>query len=269
MGCRRQAPSAGSTLMEPNAFVAEVYRRMGVRSTMRRAVTPLVPPTKERISQVAAEYRALLPPSKDSVILDIGYGNGWFMGACHQLGYRNIHGADFEVQPKDYLRDWGVNIHRIEKDIGELLRDHREEFDFIHMSHVVEHIPKYSLLWVVDALYRALKSDGVLYLRTPNMEGPTPNSSYYVTLAHEYGFCGSNLTSLLDICGFDDIRFHDPYPAAGVKQKVGALLRRPFLLASAVRHRLFGVNHGGQFQTELIVTARRKGCPPFFDEEYR
>ena len=30
-------------------------------------------------------------------------------------------------------------------------------------------------------------------LRTPNMEGPCANFSLYVSLAHEYGFCGSNL----------------------------------------------------------------------------
>jgi 2-polyprenyl-3-methyl-5-hydroxy-6-metoxy-1,4-benzoquinol methylase len=37
------------------------------------------------------------------------------------------------------------------------------------MSHVIEHIPKYSLLWVVDALYYALQPGGILMLRTPNM----------------------------------------------------------------------------------------------------
>jgi len=42
-------------------------------------------------------------------------------------------------------------------------------------------VPKYSLLWVVDALYRALKRGGVLLLRTPNMEGPCATSSLYVT----------------------------------------------------------------------------------------
>jgi SAM-dependent methyltransferase len=255
--------------MEPNAFVAEVYRRMALRAAMRRAGKPSTPPTANRIAVVAAEYRGLLPQDKQAAILDIGYGNGWFMAACRELGYRNISGADFGVDDKSYMEDWGVKIYRIEKEIGEFLRGHREEFDFIHMSHVVEHIPKHSLLWVGDALYQALRKDGTLYLRTPNMEGPTPTSSYFVTLGHEYGFCGSNLTSLLDICGFDDFRFLRPAPPIGIKQKAGTLLRWPFLVISAAKHRLFGVNQGGQFQTELIVTARRRDCPPFFDEKYR
>jgi hypothetical protein len=138
------------------------------------------------------------------------------------------------------------------------------------MSHVIEHIPKYSLLWIVDALYQALKPKGTLLLRTPNMESPTPNSSLYVTLAHEYGFCGSNLQSLLEICCFDDIRFHNlalPHPT--VRQRVGILLRWPWLIENRLRHRLFGVNVGKQFGTELIVSARRGDLPPLFSTVYK
>jgi hypothetical protein len=119
-------------------------------------------------------------------------------------------------------------------------------------------------------LFQALKPGGKLLLRTPNMEGPTANSSLYVTLAHEYGFCGSNLQSLLDICGFDDIRFHDVgVPQPTFRQRVGAFLRWPYLQASRVRHRFFGVNVGGKFGTELMMTARRGSLPPLFSSEYK
>jgi len=101
------------------------------------------------------------------------------------------------------------------------------------------------------------------------MEGPCANSSYYVTLAHEYGFIGSNLRSLLSIGGFDDIRLHPPAPAAGLRQQLGSLMRRPYIWESRIRNRLFGVNYGGQFGAELIVTGRRGDFPTFFDEKYR
>jgi hypothetical protein len=118
--------------------------------------------------------------------------------------------------------------------------------------------------------FAALKKDGVLLLRTPNMEGPTPNSSLYVTLAHEYGFAGSNLKSRLDICGFDDITFRNPpQHHASLKQRLGGLLRGPLLAQNKLRHRLFGVNQGGQFGTELIVAARRGDMKPLFDPKYK
>jgi hypothetical protein len=131
---------------------------------------------------------------------------------------------------------------------------------------VIEHIPKYSLLYIVDSLYAALKPGGMLLLRTPNMEGPCANSSYYVTLAHEYGFSGSNLSSLLSICNFDDIHLHEFQPhVRSAKQLAGRILRWPLLRWNAVRHRLFGVNKGGIFGAELVATARRRDRPQLLD----
>ena len=251
--------------MDPHMFVAEVYRRMALRT----AHTPRLPPTKERIDEVADEYRQFLPRNRDAAILDIGFGDGWFMAACLKLGYENISGAEFAPENKPYLKGWNVKLHKIETEIGQFLAHHRSEFNFIHMSHVIEHIPKYSLLWVVDALYQALQKEGTLFLRTPNMEGPCANSSYYVTLAHEYGFSGSNLRSLLSACGFDDIRFHASPPPRRLRQQLGALMRWPFIQESRLRHRFFGVNYGGQFGAELIATGRRGDFPPLFDEQYR
>jgi len=251
--------------MEPNAFVAEVYRRMSLRTSAAQRV----PPTPARISSVAREYRSLLPANKEASILDIGFGDGWFLAACQQLGYSNLAGAEFNPDARPYLRDWGVTLYKIESDIGELLKDHPEEFDFIHLSHVIEHVPKYSLLWVVDSLYRALKKGGTLLLRTPNMESPAANSSYYVTLAHEYGFAASNLRSLLSVCGFDQVTFHQMQAAATSKQKLGILARWPYLIESKIRHRLFGANFGGQFGSELVVTGQRGDFSPLFDPKFR
>jgi len=228
---------------------------------------------QSQVLQAVHELRDLLPQNKNAPILDIGFGRGWFLAACLKLGYRELSGADFGIAHKDYIRTWSerpIQLHEIEDDIGNFLSDRAEQYDFIHLSHVIEHIPKHSLLWVTDALYRALKPGGVLMLRTPNMEGPCANSSLYVTLAHEYGFCGSNLESLLDSCGFDDIRFHRTTTfQPTLKQRAGALVRRLFLKESEIRHRMFGVNRGGIFDAELVVTARRGTMPPLFDTKYR
>jgi hypothetical protein len=138
------------------------------------------------------------------------------------------------------------------------------------LSHVIEHVPKYSLLWVVDSLYWALRRGGSVLLRTPNMEGLCANSSLYVTMSHEYGFAGSNLMSLLDICGFEDVRlltFRERSPS--LKQRAGALLHWPILKQSQLRHRLFGVNQGGQYGSELIVSGKRGVWAPYFDRRFK
>lgn len=260
--------------MDPHAFVAEVYRRMSLRHRAER-LSPSWAEVKDdpRALQAADELRDLLPSDKQAAILDVGFGTGWFLAACLRLGYTNLSGADFGIANKAHVKEWAsdaITLSEIRIDIGSFLADKPETYDFIHMSHVIEHIPKYSLFWVVDALYRALKPGGVLILRTPNMEGPCANSSLYVTLAHEYGFSSGNLASLLDCCGFDEICFRVPStPHPRLKQRLGQLIRWPFLKGSQIRHRLFGVNEHGHFDSELIVTGRRGNFPPFFDPKYR
>lgn len=260
--------------MDPHAFVAEVYRRMSLRHRAeRRAPSWDEVRSDPRVLQAAQEIGSLLPENKSAAILDIGFGGGWFLAGCLRLGYTNLCGADFGIENKGFVKAWApdaVTLCEIEQDIGTFLADKAETYDFIHMSHVIEHIPKYSLLWVVDALYRALKPGGTLMLRTPNMEGPCANSSFYVTLAHEYGFSSGNLASLLDICGFDAICFRAPsIHNPNLRQRLGQFMRWPFLKESEVRHGLFGVNEHGRFEAELIVTAVRGSFPPFFDPKYR
>lgn len=260
--------------MEPHTFVAEVYRRMSLRHhAERRAPSWDEIRSDPQVVRSAHELVVLLPEDKNAAILDIGFGSGWFLASCLRLGYANLAGADFGIANKAHVRSWSPNaitLWEIEKDIGSFLADKPENYDFIHMSHVIEHIPKYSLLWVVDALYRALKPGGTLMLRTPNMEGPCANSSLYVTLAHEYGFSSGNLSSLLDICGFDEIRFLVPSAGdSGLRKRLGKLIRAPYLKEWKLRHRLFGVNEHGRFEPELVVTGRRGAFPPFFDPQYR
>jgi 2-polyprenyl-3-methyl-5-hydroxy-6-metoxy-1,4-benzoquinol methylase len=191
--------------MEPHAFVKEVYRRMSLRHATEAPQHSWEEiQSQTQVQQAIYELRPLLPPDKNSPILDIGFGRGWFLAACLSLGYTNLSGAEFGIANKEYVRAWrphSIQLFEIEDNIGAFLSEHGQRFEFIHMSHVIEHVPKYSLLWVVDALYFALNPNGTLMLRTPNMEAPCANSSYFVTLAHEYGFSASNLHSLLDICG--------------------------------------------------------------------
>lgn len=218
-------------------------------------------------------YKKILPPDKDISILDIGIGIGWFIAAAVKLGYKNISAADFNLNRKGYFYEWSPNIKKlydIETNIGDFLADYPEKFDVIHLSHVVEHIPKHSLLYVMDSIYRALKVNGTVIIRTPNMESPAALSLLFVTLGHEYGFAGANLHSLLHICNFDEISFrkfkiHNPT----IKQRLGMVIGFPFLLTAAIKHRLFGVNQGGIFSKELVVTAKRLKLPPLFDLKYK
>lgn len=261
--------------MEPNDFIAEIYRRMGKRNEPKPESNCEIDKLIDNyvVRQAIFQYKPILPTNRDSAILDIGFGNGWFIKACINLGYINIHGADFIADKKQYLKNLSpniINIYNIDKNIGDLLVKLPNKFDFIHLSHVIEHIPKYSLLYIVDSIYLALKINGTVFIRTPNMEGPCPQSSLFVTLGHEYGFTGSNLKSLLNIYNFDDIQFHqfDIYHPT-IKQRFGIIIRNSIIKLNRFKHRLFGVNYGGQFGQELIISGKRRNNQPLFDNKFR
>lgn len=264
--------------MKPDYFIKEAYRRMSSRAQNTKNIKCPWYNLDNFLSQENAiiaekQYLTVLPKDKNAKILDIGFGNGWFIAACIRMGYTNIYGADFFAKEKSkkvtdsckFIKE----IFDIEENIGEFLSTTNQKFDYIHMSHVIEHLPKYSLFYHVDAIYRSLEKEGVLLLRTPNMESPAAMSSLFVTLTHEYGFSDSNLHSLLHISGFDEICFHNLKKATTIKQFIGKYIRLPFLLYLKIKNRLFGVNHFGQYDSELIVTARKKDQPGFFNEKYR
>lgn len=115
--------------MDPNAFVAEVYRRMSLRHHADRPKPTYAEIEHDsRVLLAVFEYARLLPADKTAAILDLGFGGGWFIAACLKLGYSNLSGADFGISHKAYVRDWAkgrISLQEIESDIGTFLSAHR------------------------------------------------------------------------------------------------------------------------------------------------
>lgn len=252
--------------MEADAFLAELYRRMSLRQgSDDQAVAWEDVRQQSMVQRARTKYRDLLPTDREARILDIGFGNGWFLAACLELGYQNVSGAEFGGR-KAWIESWSPairTIYSIDTSITDFLAEHQETFDFIHLSHVIEHIPRYNLLETGDALYQALRPGGTLFVRTPNMEGPCANSAYFVTLGHEQGFSGSNLMQWFEVCRFDAVEFVDFPHVGGFRQRVGRWVRQPLLAWQAFKHRWFGANRGGRFGTELVIRGQRSASPPF------
>jgi 2-polyprenyl-3-methyl-5-hydroxy-6-metoxy-1,4-benzoquinol methylase len=249
--------------VKPDEFIAEFYRR-------RDAIVPEPTWAERPWSEVSTDphvvkalhaYRDVLPADKAARIVDIGAGNGEFLAAAALLGYTNVEGADFGGAMRRGFRDWSPSItaiHDIEKDIPTFLRG-AGTFDFIHLSHLIEHIPKYDLLTFLDAFYDALAPGGVLFIRTPNMDGPKPVSSRYVTVTHELGFNSSSIHALLEVCRFKDIAFHTlKRPPLSLRQRLVKLLKSALIAQNRFQHFLFGAYTVGHvYSEELVVRARR------------
>tara|TARA_B100001750_G_C15467296_1_gene577791 strand:+ start:535 stop:1320 length:786 start_codon:yes stop_codon:yes gene_type:complete len=261
--------------MEAEKFIVEVYRRKDLVDP--RFSDPIEPDlflNNKFVSTAIKQYQKVLPEDKEARILDLGCEMGTFLSACIHLGYKNLYGADFRANYKlqKVCKQFPQikSVYDIESTIGDLLEKNDEKFDFIHLSHVIEHIPKYSLFYLVDSIYKSLNRNGIFFIRTPNMLGPTAMHDLYVTLGHEFGFTQDNLSSLLKISGFEMIQFYrfeeDPHT---LKQKLGKWARQIFYLKEKIRYRLFQGIYPPQLFSELIVSGMRKDKPELFNPRFK
>lgn len=94
----------------------------------------------------------------ESRILDVGCGSGHLLYELHQLGYKNLTGADPFVE-KDHSPVDGIVI--LKRSLSEL----DGTFDFIMLNHSLEHMP--DQLLQARNIVRLLDNDGVCMIRIP------------------------------------------------------------------------------------------------------
>jgi len=151
-------------------------------------------------------YRWLPKPEAGWRLLDVGCGNGGFLSAARDAGWK-VTGLDPDPAAVKAARNFGLDVH-----VG--LIDHfsgeKELFNAVTLSHVIEHIhePKAALATV----FRLLKPGGILYLDTPNIQARGlsifgRNWRGFEAPRHLVVFSPTGLTQLLRCCGFKNIDF--------------------------------------------------------------
>lgn len=110
-------------------------------------------------------FKSIFNKLKGGKVLDIGCGTGCFLAVAKEHGL-HVYGVDVSPYAKQAVYEkHGINIYTepIEK-IG----FKNNEFDFIHMSHVLEHCRDPVSLLV--KIRRIIKPGGVLFIEVPNEE---------------------------------------------------------------------------------------------------
>ncbi|MDX2503411.1 MAG: class I SAM-dependent methyltransferase [Gammaproteobacteria bacterium] len=105
-------------------------------------------------------FKAKNMPGK---LLDIGCGNGEYLRFASRFGW-SVVGVDFDGKAVSEARSGGLDVRLGSVDVI----DSNEKFDFITLSHVIEHV--YNPAELIRTCYSLLSEGGTLWLETPNIE---------------------------------------------------------------------------------------------------
>ena len=96
--------------------------------------------------------------------LDVGCGLGLGLSYAENLGYK-LYATELDKNAIKFLRN-NFNAYLFEGFLDEA-NYQSNFFDFIHVSHVIEHVPDINLF--LSELRRILKPNGILSIGTPDM----------------------------------------------------------------------------------------------------
>jgi len=178
----------------------------------------------------------VLPRQRSQKILDVGCGFGQTMNALRALGYEHVRGVDISDESIGHCNKIGLDVEKV-SDIAEYMKDHREEYDFIIMSHVLEHIEKPLIIPYVTSIRAMLKSDGQFLIMAPNAQSNTDCYWAYEDFTHSTLFTAGSLYFVLMAGGFKQVEILDQYSIEGLSWPKRAL--KLFLLKLYTANKMF------------------------------
>lgn len=200
----------------------------------------------------------LTSPGKDAKILDFGCGFGQMLKSLKKKGFRNIEGADIDRAAISHLNDLSIAVHDLSEEV-DFYETHAAKYDFIIMSHVLEHFPKNEIIIQLRKIKNLLKDGGGLIVMVPNAQANTGCYWAYEDFTHTTLFTSGSLYYVLRSAGYSQVEFLDVDCTAGN----GPLTRmvRKLLL------RLYRLNY--DFWNKVTCSAFHGSSPPIFSYEIK
>jgi SAM-dependent methyltransferase len=173
-------------------------------------------------------YLCQVLDNPESRILDFGCGFGQVLSALRRSGFSRLEGADVDPSAIAHLRDNGFVIHNLREE-PEFYDRHSGGYDYVLMSHVIEHFPKEQIIPQLSRIRRLLNGSGGLIVMVPNAQSNTGCYWAYEDFTHHTLFTAGSLYYVLRASGFSKVEFLDPDCTAG--QSILKRFARKFLLA--------------------------------------
>ncbi|WP_109486759.1 class I SAM-dependent methyltransferase [Occallatibacter savannae] len=194
----------------------------------------------------------------DPRILDFGCGFGQMLRALARAGLREIEGIDIEPEAIEFCRSQGLKCTNSFEQPG-FFEEHSASFDFVIMSHVLEHFPKEKMIEHLRQIRNLLRPGGALILMVPNAQANTGCYWAFEDFTHHFLFTSGSLFYVLRAAGFNDVEFLDIDCTSGLPVWKRAAQR--FFL------RLYAANYN--FWNKITGSAFHHSSPLIFSYEIK
>ena len=200
-----------------------------------------------------------LPKSLESNILDIGCGLGQTMIAVKKMGYKNVQGVDISNEAINFSGGMDLQVEKINT-INDYAVSCGRKYDFIIMSHVLEHLKKNEVIETLKNIKQNLLSpEGKLLLTVPNAQSNTGAYWAYEDFTHNTLFTAGSLLFVLKEAGFSKISFLNSDNTKYL----------PFYLKYPIKILLFFYRTNIDFWNKITGSSFHKPSPKIFSFEIR
>ena len=197
-------------------------------------------------------------------VLDIGCGFGQMLSALQKLGYKKLVGIVIAEEAVSFCIDQGFKVIKIKDIIDYATSSFAEKFDFIIMSHVLEHIEKSKIIKSLAVIREnLLAKNGQMVIMVPNAQADTGCYWAYEDFTHTTLFTAGSLYYVVKAAGFETITLLDPDCTEGlppIKKWVKKFLLKIFILRKNFWHRVTSSSYHQPsrqvFSYELKVLAK-------------
>lgn len=136
-------------------------------------------------------------------VLDVGCGEGQFLEAATAQGI-SAQGVDCDTRMVSVSRQKGLDV--VEDDLFHYLAGHKEQFDGVFSSNLIEHLTVQDALRFLQSAFQVLRPGGTLLVATPNPESLIVHLyEFWRDMTHVRLYSRPLLEFLLFWAGFRDI----------------------------------------------------------------
>ena len=164
-------------------------------------------PTPAECCHYAAELRGVPLAGED--VLEIGFGNGGFLGWAAAQGAR-LHGSEISARALALAERNGVATLPV--DLGAVAADQGGRFALIAAFDVLEHLTRAEIEALFDQVARLLRPGGHFLARFPNGQSPFGRVHQHADMTHVSILSAPILRQLVRDRPFRLVRAGDPRP---------------------------------------------------------